>query len=332
VVDTTIKRNEWWDRDCEKVKKEKMYMLRKYRQDRSDVNLRMYVKCRNDFKLICSRKKRVKEQILQNRIRESLSDTSKCWKTLKSLSLHSHRKCNISGETWCEYFKDLLNIHADVDVGHRNSIKSSLLRHSDNCDLCVVNNPLCLNSNFTYQEISDVLRTFACNKAAGPDGVVMEMLKAGKDILLPLFILLFNLILKDGNFPAEWSKAMLIPLYKKGSVNDVNNYRGIALLNVIGKLFTKCLTVRLTKYYVNEDLLFEEQAGFRVGRSTVDQLFTLQTCVTMYLSRQGGRVYCAFIDFSKAFDSVSHDHLFFKLIKDGVHGDFLSSYVNEFKT
>ena len=44
------------------------------------------------------------------------------------------------------------------------------------------------------------------------------------------------------------------------------------MLNVIGKLFTKCLTVRLTKFYVNEELFFEEQAGFRAGRSTIDQL------------------------------------------------------------
>jgi len=313
----------WWDGECRLAKHEKQCMLLKYRSNKSDANRRLYVNYRNKFKTVCKRKKEMHKRLIQKRIYDSLSDTKRCWRTLKSLSVNDTSN-SISASTWYDYFKDLLNVNVNVDKNHYAVIKQTLSDHAQNCTYCIVNTPLCLNMLFTNEEVSNVLKSFANNKAPGLDGIVIEMVKAGKEILLPYLVSLFNLILNTGTFPLEWSKAILMPLHKKGHTNDVNNYRGIALLSVLGKVFTKCLTVRLSNYYETQKLMFEEQAGFRRGHSTIDQLFILQTCVTKYLSKPNGRVYCAYIDFSKAFDSVSHDHLFFKLIQDGVHGKFLS--------
>ena len=95
-----------------------------------------------------------------------------------------------------------------------------------------------------------------------------------------------------------------MPLYKdKGSLNDPDNYRGITLLSCVGKLFTAVLNDRVTKYLDAVGGIGDEQAGFRQGHSTIDHIFALHAILNIYLSA-GKRVYCAFIDYKKAFDFV----------------------------
>ena len=116
---------------------------------------------------------------------------------------------------------------------------------------------------------------------------------------------------------------MLVPIYKKGDVNNVNNYRGISLLNVLSKIVGKILNNRLVEWVESENLLFQEQKGFRRGQSTIDQVFILNTMIQKYLSKRRGRFYCCFVDFAKAFDSVPHLQLWHILVKNGIHGNFL---------
>lgn len=80
------------------------------------------------------------------------------------------------------------------------------------------------------------------------------------------------------------------------------------------------INTRFVKWAEEEDILQEEQAGYKKGYSTIDQLFTLQSLVQKYLSRKKGRYYALFVDFSKAFDSIPHFLLWYKLINSGVHG------------
>ena len=72
-----------------------------------------------------------------------------------------------------------------------------------------------------------------------------------------------------------------------------------------------------------KNIIAECQAGFRQGRSTIDQIFILKTIVDKYLFHKKGRFYCMFVDFSKAFDTVNRDYLIYTLIKQGMHGKML---------
>uniref|UniRef100_A0A673I8U6 Reverse transcriptase domain-containing protein n=1 Tax=Sinocyclocheilus rhinocerous TaxID=307959 RepID=A0A673I8U6_9TELE len=81
-------------------------------------------------------------------------------------------------------------------------------------------------------------------KAPGPDSIIIEMLKAASHMLCPIMLSLYNKILDTGCFPEFWCEAVICPLYKNGDKNDVENYRGISLLNVFGKVFTKVLNRR----------------------------------------------------------------------------------------
>ena len=125
-----------------------------------------------------------------------------------------------------------------------------------------------------------------------------------------------------GYFPENWSEGYIIPLHKKGSISDVENYRGITLLSALGKLFSRLINNRLSNWAENYFILIEAQAGFRPGMSTVDNIFVLHGLITHFLNH-GKKLYCAFIDYTKAFDYVVRDNLWFKLVKLGLRGNIL---------
>ena len=103
-----------------------------------------------------------------------------------------------------------------------------------------------------------------------------------------------------------------------------HNYRGISLLIVMSKLFTKVLNNRLVSWCEDMDMIYEGQCGFRKNRSTMENIFVLQTLVQKYLSRPRARFYCIYIDFSKAFDSVTHKYLWHCLQSSGIHDQMLA--------
>ena len=85
---------------------------------------------------------------------------------------------------------------------------------------------------------------------------------------------------------------MIIPIFKKkGERSDPNNYRGITLVSVMGKLFTKLLNSRIESFLDLNRILLDNQAGFRKNRSTTDQVFVIQSLVDKFLNR-GKTVYC----------------------------------------
>lgn len=107
-------------------------------------------------------------------------------------------------------------------------------------------------------------------------------------------------------------------LHKESDINDPGNFRPIALVNCITKVFTNVLTNRIAHWVEQENLLPEFQSGFRKQRSCVDNIFVLNTLVQNRLSLKGGKVYTLFVDFSNAFLSVSHNLLWSKLYKLGM--------------
>ena len=121
-------------------------------------------------------------------------------------------------------------------------------------------------------------------------------------------------------FPEDWSKGLIFPIFKGGTVEakqDPMNYRGITLLSVVGKLYTIVLKNRLEEWCESKGILAEEQAGFRKARSTIDHIFTLHE---MIMCRRPLKTYCCFIDVQKAYDRVWRQGLWKKLYDYGVRG------------
>ena len=116
----------------------------------------------------------------------------------------------------------------------------------------------------------------AIYRLGGPIYSTLPYLKNCPVAVKSAIVTLFNLVLKSGVVPSDWCIGMIIPFFKnKGSVDDVNNYRGITLLSVLGKFFTSALNSRLSAY-LGVSALGEDQAGFREGCSTLNHIFVNQ--------------------------------------------------------
>ena len=112
-----------------------------------------------------------------------------------------------------------------------------------------------------------------------------------------------NNISETGEWPTPWTKSMIITLPKNGNIQICNNYRTICLISHPSKVMLKVLLNRLKPQA--EEIIAEEQAGFRTGRSTTEHIFNLRIICEKYLQHQQD-IYHVFIDFKKAFDRVWH--------------------------
>ena len=131
---------------------------------------------------------------------------------------------------------------------------------------------------------------------------------------------LFNEVLNQGVVPEDWLIGHIVPLFKnKGDKKDANNYRGITLLSCIGKLFTSILNNRLSEFCAVFNVISENQAGFRKGHSTIDHIFVIK-CLIDICKFQKRKLFCAFVDYEKAFDYVWRAGLWQKLLNQGING------------
>lgn len=184
-----------------------------------------------------------------------------------------------------------------------------------------------LNIDISNEEVATAVKQLKRGKAAGTDALINELYVAGATVLVPKLTKLFNCVFKSGKFPKGWSEGLIVPIPKKGNPNNVDNYRGITLLSTMGKLFTRVLNNRLTFWSDCYGILIDIQMGFRAGFSTVDNMFVLSALIDAIL-RQGKKIYCAFVDFRKAFDYVNRDCLWYKLLKNGVRGEMFNMISN----
>ena len=142
------------------------------------------------------------------------------------------------------------------------------------------------------------------DKSSGFDNIPADFFIDTRDFIVPYLVHLYNLIFDNGVYPELWTKGMIVPIYKKGDKNNVANYRGITLINSMAKIFSLTLRTRLNKWCEDHNVLSDSQFGFRNNRSTTDCIFILYIIIQKILS-QKSKLYCAFIDYEKAFDSHS---------------------------
>ena len=160
------------------------------------------------------------------------------------------------------------------------------------------------------------------NKAVGFDSISNEMLKCGFSQLKGCLLKIFNSILTNGSYPSSWKKAYISPIHKSGTLDNPNNYRGISILSCAAKLFNTILTNRMDTFLKDNALINPVQIGFTKKARTADHMFVLRTLIEKYTKDKGGKLFACFIDFRKAFDTVIHEILLFKLLRIGIAGNF----------
>ena len=176
-----------------------------------------------------------------------------------------------------------------------------------------------LDALITQDEIRKASKKLNLNKACSLDTLINEYFKESIDILVCPLKTLFNYILDKGSFPKQWSKGVIIPVYKKGDNRDPSNYRGITLVSCFGKLFTMVINERLKTWALKHNIISDAHFGFKADHSTVDAIFILESLINKAI-RDRKKLYCSFVDFKRAFDSVYRNGLWYKLIKTGLDG------------
>ena len=155
------------------------------------------------------------------------------------------------------------------------------------------------------------------HKSADITKNVADFFIDSKHFIAPYLVKLFNYIYDKGEYPESWTEGIIVPIFKKGDRVDPSNYRGITLVNIMAKIFSLTLRNRINTFCESEHIFNDKQFGFRDNHSTTDCIFILHSIIQKVLVNKS-KLYCAFIDYEKAFDTVNHDALWIKLVKSGV--------------
>ena len=170
-------------------------------------------------------------------------------------------------------------------------------------------------------EVRSAIEELKTGKTPGEDGILNEMLKQGADQLTNPLTKLFNRIINEEIIPNQWTTSIITLLHKKGPRNNLNNYRPISLISNMYKLFSKIITRRITKVLDENQPI--EQAGFRSGYSTADHLQTINQ-VMEKVEEFNLKLYIAFIDYNKAFDSIEHFFVLKALQQQGIQTKYIN--------
>nr|VZI35325.1 unnamed protein product [Spirometra erinaceieuropaei] len=190
-------------------------------------------------------------------------------------------------------------------------------------DHCNVDNVPTIDSVFlTKPIVQQELLKLKEGTSPGPDEIPAKLLKELATELAEPLSLLFQASLDAGRLPPEWKTAWISPIHKNGSRASANNYRPVSLTSICCKVMERIIKCELMRFLEQNHLLCDAQHGFRRGRSCLTNLLYCLEQWTRAID-EGNVVHVAYIDFKKAFDSVSHQRLLNKLSRIGVRGKLL---------
>lgn len=300
----------WFDQELRSLKRIAGFDLKACRLNHfTQPHLSIFLQSRQTYRKLVRLKKRDYERSLTADL-ANIRNQEQFWRTLRTFQKKTppHK---LPLECWEVFYQSFVHHHVS----------------SPRLTFCDASDPF-LNKPISYEELESVLIRLPCNKSPGKDGISYEFLKVLPQNWKLYVCVLFNKIFELGVVPNDWHEIVMIMLHKKGPPDNPENYRGIALLSSLLKTFSIILLNRLSTWSDFSGLLPEAQSGFRRGRGCIDNVFTLSSVVQIHLRLPGRRVYAAFIDFRRAFDSIDHQLLWKKLYSQGISAKIIRCLQN----
>ena len=324
----------WWDEELRQLVKDRRACFS--RGIGSDNNWKEYLIIRKELKQKIREKKKTCREELMAKVNSNYRKNIKAFWKFVNGSIKSSAKNKIetltddSGNSYSSHAGKvkILKSHykklgTELDVKSfddswkeevSNSVKNfEALSFQDSHSNGILDQPI------TLAEVSHVVKAIKNNKSAGSDGIVGELIKYGGEPMCEMLLTLFNLSWDKEHAPSFWREGLIVSLFKKGDKEDPGNYRGITLLNVVGKLYSRVINNRLLKHLELNHMLHEGQGGFRVGRSCIDNIFSLNELIQGRI-KEGKSTYAFFLDVKKAYDTVWRDGLWYKMWEMGIKG------------
>ena len=290
------------------------------------------LRCQRLFRVLCQqRKQEHKRDVAMEFARLLRTDPNRMWRALQQRDRSaSASTCPADPHTCAPYYSTIFNPPPPLANAHPPPpVPAAMLGSPTDC------NDMAFNAPITTAEVHDTLRRLKNGKSPGIDGLPPELLKFAypprtdaptshlNPLVLPLTAI-FNHLLEQSVAPGQWSATIVTLLFKKGDPTLWGNYRPIAVVQLLSKVYAMILHHRLSAWAESEGVREPAQTGFRPHHATTHHAFVLQHHVTKYKSARK-KLYCCFIDFAKAYDSVPRDKLWQRLYDVGIRGRILHS-------
>ena len=176
--------------------------------------------------------------------------------------------------------------------------------------------------DISTEGVTPLLGNLDTSKAPGPDKVPTRFLKEFAFQLGPILSVIYKASLQ-GQLPHEWKNANVVPIYKKDDRSCPLNYWPVSLTCVFRKIFERIISSNIYKHLENNNILCNNQIGFRKSHSCETQLLITVDDLLKNLNL-GLQTDVLLLDFKKAFDKVLHQRLCYKLSHYGIHNATLN--------
>ena len=190
-------------------------MLSRFKTSGSGEDKILYSAQRKENKYIMKDKKNDHRKSETGLLLSVANDPQAFWNPIRRHRRKPTATNNIPKYDWYAYFENLFN----------TGVKILPSEHSENEGESSVVDEF-LDSDVSKEEVKAAIRHLKNNKSPGPDSIMSEILKALDTAIVPFLVKYFHKLFSSGLYPTEWTKAIIVSLYKKGDINNVDNYRG----------------------------------------------------------------------------------------------------------
>ena len=315
----------WSTHEIKKLIQQRECFLKKARRTNKEIDWSAYRRSRN---AVNNKVRSAKANYNRNLIQENIDDAKSFWRAVKrvipndtklkqsmsSIKVDGNLKTdkNAIAEGFNHFFTSIVRTISDK-LTQRSSKISCQRQHTE---------ATFTNENFELTLVRptvvySLLRKLRVNKATGLDSIPARLLKDGAPAISECLTHIINLSFSSGVVPDDWKTSRVVPLFKSGNREEMDNYRPISIFPVISKIAEKVLYHQLFSYLNANTLLSSCQSGFRKDFST-------ETAVTFFVDEirrnvdNGLLTGAVFIDLKKVFDKIDHHILPNKLQRYGI--------------
>ena len=248
----------WWDAEIKEKIRVRRQVYKEISSGRED-KWGEYYKLRSEIKeLVCKKKLDSWNEVIEKANKDFYENRKEFWAFVGRTSkgsrkgIASLRSTSGSCVTSTKRKLEVLREHyerlgtASVDDQFDDSWKEHIEKKvTEYSEISSMQKDNVLDRGISYAEIKKCSKSLKNNKTGGNDGLVGELFKYGGKGMANLLKVLYGVVWTEESIPKQWRQGLIVSLYKKGDAEDPGNYRGITLLNVVGKLFCKILNNRL---------------------------------------------------------------------------------------
>ena len=311
-------KKKWFDKECRLKRHEVRKLANLKHRDPMNSNVREEFKDKlKEYRTLLKTKQNRYRDDKLNQLSESDKNSKTFWDILKSVpeTIDEESTPPVEESEWLNHFGKLHSSPSELNSQQRHVLDKLKLMEKESV------NYLCdLDFIISDEELKASVKSLKYKKACYSDLIKNEMIKASYGPLINVYLTLFNLILHSGFFPSVWCEGLITPIFKSGDKSKPGNYRGICISSCLGKLFTCILNRRITEHISSKGLLHPSQIGFMNENRTSDHIFTLRSLIEKHVNLNKQKIYTCFVDFKKAFDSVWHEGMFYRLLEYGIGG------------